>query len=143
MAIDITLAALATRMTTTFREQIGNVYRQPCEVDTETAGAAVDLADNRSVSLELAAMPTESTSGQLLPSLTVVVESGPTAIGPFEECARFDVVQYDRGRTINQRIGVVSPAQFLRARWTIAARGTPDPREARFSVLGRASGSAT
>lgn len=138
MGIDIALAALATRTTTTIEE----THVQPREGDTDAAGAGVDLGDNRAVSLELLAVPTESTMLRL-PTLTVTVESGPSANGPWSECARFDVVQYAQGRTVNQRIGFVSPAQFVRARWTIAANGTSEKREARFSVLGHAVGSAT
>lgn len=149
MAIDITLAPLVNRTTTTYRwvqpHHLGErpIQGQDQEVDTKGVGSTVDLGDNRSVSLLLFAQNDGTHQGYVQPALTVTVEASPDGVASWEECARFDVVHYDQGRTVNQRIGFVSPGQYLRASWHIDARGVGEKRAARFSVTGHAVGSAT
>lgn len=134
MGTEITLAALATRTTTTRTE----THVQPYEVDTHEAGAAVDLDEERAVSLRLSWQATQS-SAQRCATLETVIESGDAAEGPWTPVSeQFDRVDYGGAGGGLQSIGFVSPGQFLRARWIVRANGAPTKLEARFVIAGGA-----
>lgn len=132
---NITLKADSIETTSTFAEVRGNVKIQPREVDTDASGVAIDLVAERVVNLTLTWLRTQDQSKRLA-ALNVVIEASPNGIGEWVEVARFGQVNYDQTGVGSETLGFVSPHQFLRASWHIAARGAPDKLEARFGVSG-------
>ena len=139
MAADIELFALATRTTTTYTETRGNVSLQPREVEADVVGSAVDLADNRALNLALAwdNLGSDGANG----IADVEVETSHDGVS-WRDLAKFSARPVGDS-TGSERISCVAD-RYVRGRARIAFRsGNQAPGKVRFSVSGRAVGSAT
>jgi hypothetical protein len=133
MAADITVHASGAETTTTVVETKGNVTLQPREVDTYGASNAVDLADNRALSLLL-----DVSAGLDNCILEAAVETSADGVSGWREIARFDRVTTG---TQQQRLNALCD-RYARAAWRIAQLG-PTKGTVTFAITARAVGSAT
>lgn len=137
MAADITVFSSATRTTTTKTED----KVQPREIDAEAVGASVDLADNRSCSVELVATMDAAYRSAVLEVAIETSEDDGAAGGPgWREVARF--TRYAASNAVHKERLSFTADRYIRGRYRIA-RTEPDKGGVSFSVTGRAVGSAT
>lgn len=137
MATAITLKSSSTVTTTTKTEN----KVQPREIDTEDAGASVDLGDDRLLSLSLDAVRDAAylDDGVVLEVSVETSEDGSTG---WREVARFDRVKLGPGVTRHQRITCTAD-RYARARWRVAKGCSLEKGGATFGVTGTASGSVS
>ena len=135
MAADITLFASAARTTTTKTDEA-----TPRELAADVVGDAVDLVDNRALSLLLSAnTPTDGIDNAIA---DVSVESSEDGVAGWREIARF-TARPVAGVVVSERISCVAD-RYVRARARIAPRTNDRAKGSiTFSVTGRAVGSAT
>lgn len=134
MAQDIELAELATRTTTTITED----KVQPREGDTVAVGDAVDVGDDRALSLELVAIVDAAYAYAIVEAWVETSEDGVA----WREIARFKRASVDGAASHRERISCTTD-RYVRAAWRVAKGYLPDKGGVRFGISGRAAGSDT
>ena len=150
MATSITPVALATQTTQAVTEVHGNVTSQTYYKDADIVGNAINLdAGSRERVVTLALTWVDVSEGGRDPAIVAGIEGSEDQLTwtpiPTAKFAQVNL-GYDQSSANSnmmpagvQRIGFVSPFQFIRARVQLLARQGHGPGKARFSVDGTKS----